>query len=143
VVNSTVAAAIGTQATVAAEIETRSSLESSAFASTPVPTLPPSTENLEDVEMTPADMTALKQSAAGVEDPFDPAFEDPFAGDPYTGMTAEERADFEKEMVLDPEADKDDNEDGEGGEGSGTSSGNGGKEEEEQGEEEGGEEEDN
>jgi hypothetical protein len=109
-----------------------------------MPALPPSTKNLEDVEMTPADMTALKQSAAGVKDPFDPAFEDPFAGDPYTGMTAEERADFEKEMALDPEADEDDDEDSEGGEGSGgSSSGNGSKEEEEQGEEEGGEEEHN
>jgi hypothetical protein len=88
--------------------------------------------------MTPADTTALKQSAAGVEDPFDPAFEDPFAGDPCAGMTAEERADFEKEAALDPEAEEDDDGDGEGGEGSGgTSSGNGGEEEEEEGGEEG------
>ncbi|KAJ7180065.1 hypothetical protein C8R43DRAFT_1117413 [Mycena crocata] len=45
------------------------------------------------------------------EDPFAPEFEDPFADDPFAGLSAEEREDLEREMALDPTANDDDDED--------------------------------
>jgi hypothetical protein len=42
--------------------------------------------------------------------PFGNGFEDPFNGDPHTGLTAEELADLEAKGGLDPDANEDEDE---------------------------------
>ncbi|KAJ7211681.1 hypothetical protein GGX14DRAFT_564911 [Mycena pura] len=72
------------------------------LAIAPIPTASPGPQ--------PKQVAQASQGNSGaLEDPFAaPALnEDPFANDPTAGMTEEERADYEAEMVIDPFADED------------------------------------